>query len=45
MLAQQLQDSHSFIEKRQLQKAELAAQFAEDLDRYRELKGMKTKVE
>lgn len=36
----QLQDSHSFIEKRRLQKAELASQFAEDLDRYRELKGL-----
>lgn len=36
----QLQDSHRFIEKRRLQKAELASQFAEDLDRYRELKGL-----
>lgn len=37
----QLEDSHSFIEKRRLQKAELAAQFSEDLNRYRELKGLK----
>ena len=36
----QLQDSHKFIEKRRLQKAQLAAQFAEDLDRYRELTGV-----
>jgi hypothetical protein len=39
----QLQDSHSFIEKRRLQKAELASQFADDLDRYRELKGLTKK--
>jgi hypothetical protein len=38
-----LQGSHRFIEERRLQKAELAAQFAEDLDRYRELKGLKRK--
>lgn len=35
----QLEESASFIEKRRLQKAELDAQFAEDLNRYRELKG------
>lgn len=35
-----LQESHAFIEKRRLQKAELAAQFEEDLSRYRELKGL-----
>ena len=40
----QVDDSHAFIEKRQLQKAELAAQFAADLDRYRELKGTKKKT-
>ena len=38
----QLQDSHAFIDKRRLQKAELAAQFEKDLARYRELKGTKT---
>jgi len=41
----QLQDSHSFIEKRRLQKDELASQFADDLDRYRELKGLTKKSE
>lgn len=35
----QLEDSYGFIEKRRLQKAELDAQFNEDLNRYRELKG------
>lgn len=39
----QLQDSYSFIEKRRLQKSELASQFADDLDRYRELKGLTKK--
>ena len=39
----QLQESTSFIEKRQVQKAELSAQFEEDLDRYRELKGISEK--
>ena len=37
---QQMQDRHEFIENRRLQKAELAAQYAADLDRYRELKGI-----
>ncbi len=37
----QMQDSHTFIEERRLQKAELAAQFVEDRVRYRELKGIK----
>ena len=37
----QVDDSHAFIEKRRLQKAELDAQFAADLDRYRELKGIR----
>lgn len=37
----QMQDSYSLIQKRRMQKAELAAQFAEDRDRYRELKGIK----
>lgn len=41
----QLQDSHSFINKRRLQKAELAEQFEKDLSRYRELKGITTKVD
>ena len=41
----QLEESKSFIEKRRLQKAELAAQFQEDLERYRELKGTATSVE
>ena len=36
----QLDESHHFIEKRRVQKAELAAQFEEDLSRYRELKGL-----
>lgn len=39
----QLRESKSFIEKRKVQKAELAAQFQEDLDRYRELKGTTSK--
>ena len=38
---QKMQDSHSFRERRRQQKAELATQYAEDLDRYRELKGIK----
>lgn len=38
---QQLDDRRSFIDSRRLQKAALAAQFTEDLDRYRELKGIK----
>ena len=41
----QFQDSHSYIEKRRLQKAELASQFEEDLDRYRELKGISKKAD
>lgn len=36
----QLKGSHRFIEERRVQKADLAAQFAQDLDRYRELKGI-----
>ncbi len=40
-LDQQLKDRQSFIDNRRLQKAELAAQFTKDLDRYRELKGIK----
>ena len=38
---QQLKDRHSFMANRRLQKAALATQFGEDLDRYRELKGTK----
>lgn len=38
-IERQLGESNDFIEKRRLQKAELAAQFSEDLHRYRELKG------
>ena len=41
----QLQGSHKFIEERRLQKSQLAAQFAEDLDRYRELKGLNKKID
>jgi hypothetical protein len=41
---QQLMDRNNFIENRRLQKAALAAQFSEDLDRYRELKGISRKV-
>ena len=37
----QMQDSYSFIKHRRMQKAELAAQFAEDRDRYRQLKGIR----
>ena len=40
MVERQMQDSSSFIEQRRLQKAELAAQFIKDRDRYRELKGL-----
>ena len=43
-VVQQLKDRHSFIANRRLQRAALAAQFSEDLDRYRELKGTKKKV-
>lgn len=42
---QQMQDRLSFIESRRIQKAELAAQFIQDLDRYRELKGISKKAE
>ncbi len=38
----QRDDSNEFIERRRMQKAELAAQFNEDLNRYRELKGLDT---
>ena len=38
---QKMQDSHNFIERRRQQKAEMAVQYASDLDRYRELKGIK----
>ena len=41
---QQLKDRYSFIENRRLQKAALAAQFTEDLDRYRKLKGTTEKT-
>ena len=41
---QQLKDRHSFIDNRRLQKAALAAQFSEDLDRYRQLKGISEKA-
>jgi hypothetical protein len=37
---QQMQERYEFIEDRRLQKAELAAQYTQDLDRYRELKGI-----
>lgn len=37
----QLKDRRSFIDNRRLQKAALDAQFSEDLERYRELKGTK----
>jgi hypothetical protein len=40
----QRQSSHKFIEERRLQKSELASQFAADLDRYRELKGINSKT-
>ncbi len=40
-IQQKMQDSHSFIERRRRQKAEMAVQYASDLDRYRELKGLK----
>lgn len=39
---QQMQDRLDFIESRRVQKAALAAQFAADRDRYRELKGIST---
>jgi len=38
---QQMEDRLEFIESRLTQKAELAAQFSKDLDRYRELKGIR----
>jgi len=37
---QQMQERYELIENRRLQKAELAAQYTQDLDRYRELKGI-----
>jgi hypothetical protein len=37
-----MRDSHDFIERRRRQKAEMDAQYAEDVIRYRELKGIKT---
>ena len=40
-IQQKMQDSHSFIERRRRQKAEMDVQYASDLDRYRELKGLK----
>ena len=43
-VGQQLKDRDSFIKNRRLQKAVLAAQFTEDLDRYRELKGTTKKA-
>ena len=43
-LGQRLRDRNTFIDGRRLQKAELAAQFSEDLDRYRQLKGISEKV-
>jgi len=38
-LERQQEDRRNFIDNRRLQKAALAAQFSEDLDRYRQLKG------
>ena len=43
-MEQQLKDRHTSIGNRRLQKAELAAQFSEDLDRYRHLKGISKEV-
>lgn len=43
-LGQQQRDRNTFIESRRLQKAELDAQFSEDLDRYRLLKGSSKKA-
>jgi len=37
---QQMQERYELIENRRLQKAELATQYTQDLDRYRELKGI-----
>ncbi len=37
-----MRDSHDIIERRRRQKAEMDAQYAEDVIRYRELKGIKT---
>lgn len=42
---QQLIDRQEFMDNRRMQKTELATQFAEDLDRYRELKGISRKAE
>ena len=39
---EQMQERRDFIESRRVQKEELAAQFNQDLDRYRELKGIST---
>ncbi len=39
---QKMQDSHTFIERRRRQKAAMAAQYTEDVARYRELQGIKT---
>jgi hypothetical protein len=41
-IEQNMQDSHTFIERRRRQKAEMDAQYSEDVARYRELKGIKT---
>jgi hypothetical protein len=41
-IQKKMQDSHSFIERRRRQKAEMDAQYSEDVARYRELKGIKT---
>ena len=43
-LGQRLRDRNTFMDGRRLQKAELDAQFSEDLDRYRQLKGIDEKV-
>jgi mRNA deadenylase 3'-5' endonuclease subunit Ccr4 len=37
----QMHNTSNMIEQRRLQKADIAAQFVEDRDRYRELKGLK----
>lgn len=42
---QQLIDRQEFIDNRRVQKAELGTQFAQDLDRYRELKGISEKAQ
>ncbi len=41
-IERKMRDSHDFIERRRRQKAEMDAQYAEDVIRYRELKGIKT---